>query len=429
MTYPLVVHRDQVPPEVLGAMQPTWRRRWFASRPVTQTIHDNVYVAGEGLVFTADLEVVPASIGQHQPHHIDQARAAIQSASNIPRHAGTTVLCKKSGAYHYGHWLLELLPRAYFARPHGPARYLLHAVDEPLRTVMRQSLACLDIMPEACIETGSEPIRIERLVSVDGLTEHGGYMSPLVMQCMDAITRNIQPVEPRKIFVTRPKGADRCLVNQGYIEYLAPKYGYFVLDPAKLPFVEQVAHFKSATEIVGIAGSALSSLAFAQPGTRARNIAPATMPDTFFWFISGLRGLDYTEIRCATAPQGLHRQPPKTAHAADLIPGPGDLELMFGVHRPLPVGDPDWPELGAHLYPLFDTDFYTAQRATTAGSVAELLDHYDRHGWREGLDPSPLFSTVRYLKANPDVADAGVNPLMHYIQYGHSDGRPLAVPE
>jgi len=110
-------------------------------------------------------------------------------------------------------------------------------------------------------------------------------------------------------------------------------------------------------------------------------------------------------------------------HDADLILGLGDLELMFGVHRPMPAGDPDWPELGADLHPLFDTEFYAAQRSGLAGSAAELLDHYDRHGWRQGLDPSPLFSTARYLQANLDVADAGQNPLLHYIQYGRAEGR------
>jgi len=404
-------------------MLPSWRRRWFPSRPVTQTIHENVYVAGEGLVFTADLEVVPATIGQHQPHHIAEARAAIRSANIIPRHAGTTVLCKKAGAHHYGHWLLELLPRAYFAQPHKPARHLLHEVGEPLRATMRQSLACLGIAPERCIETGPEPIQVERLLTVDGLTEHGGYMSPLVIQCLNAIKQDIQPAEPRKIFITRPEEAGRRLIQQGYYEYLAPNYGYSVLDPAKLPFIEQVACFKSATEIVGIAGSALAGIAFAQPGTRVTNIVPTSMPDTFFWFISGLRGLNYTEIRCATAPEKPRRRPRTTVHDADLILGLGDLELMFGVHRPMPAGDPDWPELGADLHPLFDTEFYAAQRSGLAGSAAELLDHYDRHGWRQGLDPSPLFSTARYLQANLDVADAGQNPLLHYIQYGRAEGR------
>src|SRR3546814_20736377 len=39
-------------------------------------------------------------------------------------------------------------------------------------------------------------------------------------------------------------------------------------------------------------------------------------------------------------------------------------------------------------------------------------------------DPSPGFSTRRYLRANPDVAAAGMNPLVHYLRFGRGEGRP-----
>jgi hypothetical protein len=46
-----------------------------------------------------------------------------------------------------------------------------------------------------------------------------------------------------------------------------------------------------------------------------------------------------------------------------------------------------------------------------------------RRGWRGGLDPSPQFSTRRYLAAHPDVAEADMNPLLHYFSSGMSEGR------
>jgi len=51
------------------------------------------------------------------------------------------------------------------------------------------------------------------------------------------------------------------------------------------------------------------------------------------------------------------------------------------------------------------------------------VEHYVRHGWREGRDPSPSFITRGYLSANPDVAAAGDNPLLHYILHGKAEGR------
>ena len=51
------------------------------------------------------------------------------------------------------------------------------------------------------------------------------------------------------------------------------------------------------------------------------------------------------------------------------------------------------------------------------------LDHYDQFGWREGRDPSPAFDTTEYLSHYPDVAAAHIDPLVHYLQNGIHEGR------
>lgn len=55
----------------------------------------------------------------------------------------------------------------------------------------------------------------------------------------------------------------------------------------------------------------------------------------------------------------------------------------------------------------------------------DALDHHLRDGWRRGDDPCPLFSTRFYLTQYPDVAAAGVCPLVHYSRHGwREDRRP-----
>jgi hypothetical protein len=44
-------------------------------------------------------------------------------------------------------------------------------------------------------------------------------------------------------------------------------------------------------------------------------------------------------------------------------------------------------------------------------------------GFRNGCNPSPLFDTDYYLGTYPDVAAAGVNPLIHYLKWGRAEGR------
>jgi glycosyltransferase involved in cell wall biosynthesis len=50
-------------------------------------------------------------------------------------------------------------------------------------------------------------------------------------------------------------------------------------------------------------------------------------------------------------------------------------------------------------------------------------EHYLRIGAELLRDPSPAFNTAYYVTANPDVADSGMNPLLHYIHYGRMEGR------
>lgn len=71
----------------------------------------------------------------------------------------------------------------------------------------------------------------------------------------------------------------------------------------------------------------------------------------------------------------------------------------------------------------FDAEFYLDTYPDVAASSLSPEEHYLRQGWREGRDPSSVFSTTGYLKANPDVAAAGVNPLQHFWSHGLAEGR------
>ncbi len=90
-----------------------------------------------------------------------------------------------------------------------------------------------------------------------------------------------------------------------------------------------------------------------------------------------------------------------------------------------------WAE-GRDPNPLFDINWYLVQYPLVAEAGINPLWHYIKEGVSAGLDPSPLFDTDWYLKANPEVAQTGVNPLAHYLSTGVTEGRaplpPLAKP-
>lgn len=72
---------------------------------------------------------------------------------------------------------------------------------------------------------------------------------------------------------------------------------------------------------------------------------------------------------------------------------------------------------------LFDKDWYLTNNPDVAQAKLNPLLHYLRYGFFEGRAPGPSFSSKWYLEKNPDVVQAGVNPLVHYLRYGGFEGR------
>src|SRR5690606_31553875 len=75
---------------------------------------------------------------------------------------------------------------------------------------------------------------------------------------------------------------------------------------------------------------------------------------------------------------------------------------------------------------LFERDYYLRQvvgRSDESKARKAPLFHYLRVGGNEGLNPSPAFDSDWYLSVYTDVRDAGLNPLVHYLQHGLLEGR------
>lgn len=72
---------------------------------------------------------------------------------------------------------------------------------------------------------------------------------------------------------------------------------------------------------------------------------------------------------------------------------------------------------------LFDSAWYLSQYPDVAASGVDPIVHYLQFGAGEGRDPSENFVTNWYLEQYADVAAAGINPLVHYLLYGTAEGR------
>jgi glycosyltransferase involved in cell wall biosynthesis len=79
----------------------------------------------------------------------------------------------------------------------------------------------------------------------------------------------------------------------------------------------------------------------------------------------------------------------------------------------------DWNGLGGTV----DGNWYRSRYEDVAASGIDPVLHYLLHGYRDGRDPAPNFSTRLYLADNPDVERLGLHPLQHFLLWGHKEGR------
>jgi hypothetical protein len=80
---------------------------------------------------------------------------------------------------------------------------------------------------------------------------------------------------------------------------------------------------------------------------------------------------------------------------------------------------------------LFDPAYYLEHNEDLRGEP-ELLKHFILYGGAEGRAASAAFDSRAYLRRYPDVAAAGLNPLVHFLESGRDEGRtsvPVAAPE
>lgn len=73
---------------------------------------------------------------------------------------------------------------------------------------------------------------------------------------------------------------------------------------------------------------------------------------------------------------------------------------------------------------LFYEEWYRGRFMTSDSPFQDAVLHYLTVGHAEGAQPNPFFDGQHYLLRNSDVADAGMNPFVHYVMTGRDQTRP-----
>lgn len=72
---------------------------------------------------------------------------------------------------------------------------------------------------------------------------------------------------------------------------------------------------------------------------------------------------------------------------------------------------------------LFDEAYYLLHNPDVAEAGFDPILHYVAFGWKEGRNPSADFETTFYLNQYPDVVASGMNPFVHWSMHGRAENR------
>ncbi|MFT8720575.1 hypothetical protein [Acetobacter sp.] len=73
----------------------------------------------------------------------------------------------------------------------------------------------------------------------------------------------------------------------------------------------------------------------------------------------------------------------------------------------------------------FDSAWYLEHYPDVAEAGVDPVIHYRSSGFREGRQPNAHFNAKAYLEANPDLAGFDDDLFLHYVFFGACEGRPL----
>ena len=76
---------------------------------------------------------------------------------------------------------------------------------------------------------------------------------------------------------------------------------------------------------------------------------------------------------------------------------------------------------------IFDERFYLKAYPDIAEAGVNPFEHFLVFGRFEKRKPSAIFDPVAYAEANPEVAASGMEPFLHYVLVGQAAGAPLSV--
>jgi capsular polysaccharide biosynthesis protein len=267
----------------------------------TATIYpENEYVVSVGLVAIEE-QSMPWAIGRSKPQNKEEAMVTVNTPKHREEILQDTVIIARFGAWTWGHWLGELLPKIVVIEAAFPNRFFFAVpqnYNAPEWQNFGHSIAAYGVPPQRLVLL--QPDRAYVLNRAWALTsiwsDHA--MHPAAAELMRTSLRTPAGSEgPGKVALLRNGADQRRLENWDEIAALLSGEGYAPVDIAQLSFVDQVRTFRNADALFGTLGSGLTGLIYSPVGVAVTSVAPALFGERFFYALVVDRRGRYADVR------------------------------------------------------------------------------------------------------------------------------------
>lgn len=204
-------------------------------------------------------------------------------------------------AFNYAHWLTEVLSRIVLFCSDSRFKDVPIIVNADLHPNIMESLRLMiGGEREVIILPTKRAIIVEKLyvTSVAGYVPFGrrtieskrhshGQFSPFAFEKMNQriysfLKSDSMIFYPKKVYLRRNSGYRR-VVNESAIEEMLMLRGFYVVEPERFTFSQQVRLFNGAEIIIGATGAAFGNIVFAGEKTRII-ILISKYVDTSYWY-------------------------------------------------------------------------------------------------------------------------------------------------
>lgn len=212
-----------------------------------------------------------------------------------PRHLSrpSTSLCIPYNNV-YAHWLYQAIPRLDILKQAGIDVCDLNVLmPADSREWMVNIAIEYGIKREQMVFTGQEPAK-GRLV-ITGVPQIQPSLRSINYLRAGA-EKYFRKQTETKFFIDRPDAYGRRILNGTVLREALVKHGVECINPAILPFCEQVTLFSQAKLIIAVHGSALANIVFCQPGTVVVELFPANHIGSTFYAVAARLGLRHHSI-------------------------------------------------------------------------------------------------------------------------------------